>query len=107
MASTKILWLFAASGITTVFGQAVNPAATPLANPYHGFGYLGCYSDSQSDRTLGNQAAGSSENKYGGSGQMTIENCIDACIDSNSQYTYVGIEYNSEVRELSQRSSID
>lgn len=54
-----------------------------------GWGFLGCYVDSQTSRTLPYGAT-----TVGGAANMTVANCVQACKLQN--YQYAGVEYSGE-----------
>lgn len=56
---------------------------------------LGCYTDNESGRALGNQ-----ESISGGSGAMTNEACQSACLTAN--YGFAGTEYAGECSKMSE-----
>lgn len=91
---SKLTWLACLSLVgQNAVAQVIDPAATPLPAPYSGFNYIGCYTDSVSQRTLIDDP----QNIPGGGPNMTIQNCIDGCLRVDLGYVFAGMEYSSEV----------
>lgn len=63
------------------------PPATNAGPP--GWGFLGCYVDSQAARTLPYGAT-----TLGGASNMTVANCVQEC--QKQKYQYAGVEYSGE-----------
>lgn len=71
--------------ITVVNPTPTGPAVVPYVGPYS---FLGCYTEATNMRALSDKATASDT--------MSLETCQTYC----AQYTYFGVEYGKEVRDL-------